>query len=440
MQIYEKEILDNVADAIKANNSIAIVSPISESHDFDGELSDSLSTALASIGVDKPVQSDLYYLSSVLVSAGWNKNDDVFSVSDLWSARHTPVDKPFNYMHDETDIIGHMTASAIMGPNGEIIEEEENLPDKVDIITSAVIYKSWGDQTARSRISEMIAQIEAGELAVSMEVFFKNFDYALITPEGEHKVIARSEESSFLTKHLRSYGGSGEYCGYRVGRLLRSFYFTGKGLVDKPANPRSIIFREANPFNPTKADITFFSTAMEVDMELEQLKAALDVAKAQAQTLETTNTDLNSAIAEKDSTIASLEVKVKELEDAIASISNEKTSLSQELQKMVAEAKCMKRRVALREAGADDAKADELVTKFADASDEMFASVLTLIVKPCEKEEDEEDEDETEALENVEVTEASVQVTEDEEDPTAKALASAADWFRNSVLKTTQNK
>lgn len=460
MEIYEKEILDNLTNIIRDQNSIAVLCPISSNHDFQGDISDSLSSALASIGVEQCNQSDLYYLNSVLVSAGWNKNDDVFEVVDLWDARNTPVNKPFNYMHDETDIIGHMTASAVMGPDGTLVDDScpvDQLPEKVDIITSAVIYKSWGDPELRNRTEEFIKQISDGELSVSMEVFFKGFDYALITPDGEHKVIARDKDSAFLTKHLRSYGGSGEYEGYKVGRVLRNFYFVGKGLVDKPANPRSIIFRDSDPFKPTKADITFFSKAnVENDMEIEQLKAELETAKAQASTLQSDNETFKTAIADKNSAIASLEVKIKEMEDAIASLTNEKTTIASELQRVVTEAKLMKRKASLVEAGADEAKADEIITKFAEASDEMFESVVSLLSvakKNCseDKKEDMKDEDkkedkdeddceasdETEALDDVKVeTEASFKTQEENEDE--KTLASLANWFGTNVLKTTK--
>ena len=46
-------------------------------------------------------QIDLYYLKSILVSTGWNKNDDVFDSKELWAAKNTPEDKPFNFMHNE---------------------------------------------------------------------------------------------------------------------------------------------------------------------------------------------------------------------------------------------------------------------------------------------------------------------------------------------------
>lgn len=460
MEIYEQEVLDNLADAIKSQASVAMICPILENHDFSGDLSDSISSALASIGVDKIVQSDLYYLNSILVSAGWNKNDDVFAVEDLWGARHTPADKPFNYMHDETDIIGHMTATAVMGPDGSLIDDStpvENLPDRVDIVTSAVIYKSWTDPEQKQRVLSYIDAIKKGEYAVSMEVMFRNFDYALVSPDGEHKVLARTKDSAFLTKYLTAYGGEGEYKGYKVGRLLRDIYFTGKGLVDQPANPRSIIFKESDPFSGSQANTEIFKTvAMENNMELEQLKTDLESAKAQAQTLQAKADELNSALAEKNQVISALEVKVNELNDAIASITSEKDGLSVQLNTMLAEAKLLKRQASLKDYNIEDAKAQELLTKFAEASDETFEYVVSLLPKAeaatkqcskCEKasedcdddkEKDMED-DKSEALDNVETEKASLKDTEEAEDEIQKAFASAAKYFEQHVLKTTKS-
>jgi hypothetical protein len=76
-----------------------------------------------------------------------------------------------------------------------------------------------------------------------MECFFKGFDYGLLNKStGEFKVLARNSETAFLTKFLRAYGGLGEHDNYKIGRVLRNITFSGKGFVDKPANPDSIIF------------------------------------------------------------------------------------------------------------------------------------------------------------------------------------------------------
>lgn len=439
MQVYEAEQLDGLANAL-TSVSIAMVCPITSTQFVSGD-SDIASVSLASIS-DRPVQADLYYLNSILVSAGWNKNDDVFDVADLWAARETPVDKPFNYMHDETDIIGHMISSAAMAEDGAMINDLP-LPEKMDLVTSAVIYKTWGDPAQSDRVNDLISKIDEGQLAVSMECVFRGFDYAIIEPDGSQKVIARDENSAFLTKHLRAYGGTGSYEGYKVGRLLRDLYFSGKGLVDKPANPRSIILpKESNPFKPEN---TFSTLAMEVVMpednsalllaeaDVKALKEALTAEKSTASTL-ATEVDGHKA------TISSLETKVNELEATIATISQEKLTLSQEIQRMVSEVKAAARQNALVTAGATEDRAAELLSKFADATDEMFDVVVALIVKeptPVLDTESVEVEAETEALETVtEVEEPTVTVIEDS---VSDKINTASQWLRASVLQSTKN-
>lgn len=434
MKVYEAEKLDNLSDALKSV-SIAMICPITHSESIK---SDDVKVSLASVS-DRPIQADLYYLNSILVSAGWNKNDDVFDVADLWAARETPVDKPFNYMHDETDIIGHMISSAAMGEDGAIINDLP-LPEKMDLVTSAVIYKTWGDPAQSGRVNDLIAKIDEGQLAVSMECVFRNFDYAIIEPDGSKKVIARDDNSAFLTKHLRAYGGTGSYEGYKVGRLLRDLYFSGKGLVDKPANPRSVILpKEVNPFKPEN---TFSTLAMEVVMPEDNsaLSVATEVSalKEELATEKSTASTLATEVSGHKATIASLESKVNELEATIATISQEKLTLSQEIQKMVSEVKAVARKNALVTAGASDERATELLSKFADATDEMFEVVVALIVKePAPVLDTEPVEVETEALETVtEVEEAPVTVVEDS---VADKINVASQWLRASVLQSTKN-
>src|SRR5438045_2866477 len=50
-------------------------------------------------------QFDLHYLSSLMVSTGWNNNDDVFDKQEMWLARKTPEDKPLNLEHDQKRIV-----------------------------------------------------------------------------------------------------------------------------------------------------------------------------------------------------------------------------------------------------------------------------------------------------------------------------------------------
>jgi len=162
------------------------------------------------------------------------------------------------------------------------------------------------------------------------------------------KVLARSEESSFLTKHLRAYGGTGEYEGYKLGRLLKGFYFSGKGLVEKPANPRSIIFsKDVNPFN-ANATVNFnnFITLRESIMtkalnEISQVEAS---AKAEVDDMAQSSTEVETqAQATEEQPVAvepsEAEAKISEVEAKLQELSEKYEKAMQELaEKPVVEA------------------------------------------------------------------------------------------------------
>ena len=357
MQIYQHEINDSLREVMEANNSIAFTCDIISNKPEtcpscnskivckDDSNQCSIAATEVSEAAEKEEQPDLYYLNSVLVSAGWNKNDDVFSTRALWGARNTPKEKPFNFMHDDMDIIGHMTDAKVVTQDGKTLSDdtsEDDLPEKLDIITSAVIYKTWGDIEMRMRISDLIEEIDEGQWAVSMECVFADFDYAVVTPEGEDKVLARDDQSSFLTKHLRAYGGTGEYEGYKLGRLLKGFFFSGKGLVEKPANPRSIIFsKDVDPFNANgTVNFTNFLTLRESNMtkalnEIDQL----DSAKAEVDEMAQSVTVADEAEVQPDEQVeaspeevqaAPLEAKVAELEAALQDMAAQMAAMKEE--------------------------------------------------------------------------------------------------------------
>merc|ERR1712196_247324 len=117
-----------------------------------------------------------------------------------------------------------------------------------------------------------------------MECLFAGFDYALSNEDGLKKVLARDEESSFLTKHLSSYGGSGEYQGYKIGRALKNIAFSGKGLVSKPANPRSVILKSVafNLDGDSQFDIGEFNMSDNLlEKQLAEVREELVSAKAE---------------------------------------------------------------------------------------------------------------------------------------------------------------
>ena len=497
--IYEAEKADNLAEQIKANASVAYIAQVDSHIPTKSEMDLAKVVAFETLATNKD-QFDLYYINSVLVSTGWNKNDDVFDTRETWAARTTPQDKQFNFGHDEKDIIGHITDNMVISRDGTVVEEENKLPEQFDIITSAVLYNSWTDPELKERMARIIAEIEEGKWFVSMEALFSNFDYAVVTPDGSSKTIARNEESAFLTKHLRAYGGTGKYEGYEIGRLLRNITFSGKGLVSNPANPRSVIIRDADPFQSeaSEAASEAFLTQPKLrenemsdilEKQVEELKAELAETKAHSEALETAiskqkDEEFNTTIEAFEATIAEKEAKVEELkselEQSQAKISEVEESLEAvqakldeaeaKIEAQEAEAKLLARKTALTEAGAEEEEIESILETFAEASDEMFEQVVALKKKgnfPPKKEDEDEDEEaavprkasnssETEAESQEEEedeaeAEAEAEILEEAEEEVEAALTDAGDdaveelstaasaWLESNVLRTTAN-
>mgnify|MGYP000138326788 FL=1 len=493
MEIYKAEIQDGLGDLLSSTNSVAYCG-VAKCFSPSTEQQESMKL-IASEASDNKDQIDLFYLESVLVSTGWNKNDDVFDPKETFAARTTPEDKPFNFMHDEKDIIGHITGNRVVDFQGTAIAEEtENPPTEFNILTTAVIYKEWSDVDQRQRIQKILAEIEEGKWFVSMECLFPNFDYALVDKEGGTRVVPREESSAFLTKHLRSYGGSGKYEDYRVGRLLRNLSFSGKGLVSKPANPRSVILEGNRFFDESEAQILTISSTKENDMseldkqiddlrsELAEAKAANEVLKEkvvaeQQAEFESKIQALEATIAEQAKTLEAKEVVVAEQAEAIAKAGDEMKDKMEELRKMKKKEAMDKRKAQLEDLGLEAEEAEATLAAFEDADDETFDKVATAMktmrrkaVKKDKKEEEaeaqmppalkeaiekkkkekeakaEEELDSAEAgeeaLEQVEpVEEVAIAELDEQEDP-AESLRSVASEWLGSVLQTVpkQNK
>ena len=254
MVIFEQEKLDGLEPKLSTSASIvyaSIVEPlIHNQYSVNYNIPE---TTVASID-----DSDLYYIQCILVTSSWNKNDDIFDKAEVWAAKNTPEDKPTNLEHDESIIVGHITSNWPITDEGKLIDPNtsvSNLPEKFHILTGSVIYKGFTDDVLRARSEKLITEIQNGTKYVSMECFFKGFDYGILNKAtGSYKVLGRNEDTAYLTKYLRSYGGVGEHDNYKIGRVLRNITFTGKGFVDKPANIDSIIFNRNLIQEPVQAD------------------------------------------------------------------------------------------------------------------------------------------------------------------------------------------
>jgi hypothetical protein len=497
MKIYKHEINDGLAEALASSNTIACCA-LAKTYKPDKEVIEQLKEQLASNDVGDEIalaenqnQLDLYYIKSILVSTGWNKNDDVFDPKELWEARKTPEDKPFNFMHDEKDIIGHITANTVMDFDGRLISDsdDDETPNQFNIMTSAVIYTEWSDVEQKDRMQQIVAEIEDGKWFVSMECLFPDFDYALATEDGETKVVKRNEASAFLTKHLRTYGGDGNYEDYKVGRLLRNLSFSGKGLVSKPANPRSVILEGNDFFDESQAQILTVSSLKENDMsdsydtQISDLQAQLAESKAANEALkekvvaeqhakfDTQIKDLETTIAEAGEQLSE-QLKVNEtltetLKTTEATLAEKEASLAtqaEELSVIYKKEAVMKRRAQLEEAGFNAEDATATVEEFDSVDDETFAKIVTAMKKrgewpPKKKDEEkyeekvdpeakadqlDEEKDEAEASDEIlaeaeETAEVAIAEAVGADDPAESLRAVASEWL-GSVLQHSHDK
>lgn len=338
--IFKSEIQDGLKEKIISSMSISSTCELEICDPF------LLNKPIRAIAENKN-QMDLHYLKSILVTTGWNKNDDVFDKAEVWTARNTPSDKPFNYEHDQKQIIGHITGSKVIDEDGNDVAEGvsvDELPKKFHILTSAVLYKFWEDPKKQEEMNDIISGIANNKWFVSMEALFNNFDYAMDDGVAA-KVIARNEKTAFLTKHLRAYGGNGVFNNIKIGRVLKNIVFSGKGLVRKPANPESIIFDETEAFITSSVyQLDETTKSKEIIMSIEEVKVEKIVAEFPPEVPEEKKeeTSEDPAIKEKDKE----EVEAnKWWEDKKKKMEEEASMHEEDKKKMMAESEAMKKQL-----------------------------------------------------------------------------------------------
>lgn len=467
MQIFQQEYDDGLCDIIRANASITYASVVEPCTNQGIVNSLKHIKSIASLN-----DQDLYYVQSILVTSNWNKNDDIFDSKEVWLARNTPEDKPTNLEHDESVIIGHITSNWPITEDGILIDENtplENLPEKFHILTGSVIYRAYSKPELKERSETLIAEIEHGTKYVSMECLFKGFDYGLLNKStGEYKILSRNNDTAYLTKYLRAYGGLGEHQDYKIGRVLKNITFSGKGFVNKPANPESIIFTKdsiANDLDTTwsekntilnnkgvidnqshneventimssetkaseeivEAEVETTETVVEDNAEskvnMEELKSAmdmktkeLDALKSTYETMKTQKEEEMAAMKNKwdeeqavmkkqQEEMAMMMNKMKaELEEANETIAAYKTKEEE----MVKKEKKMKRMASLINMGIDNESAEATVDKFDSLDDEAFEAMTSLFAGKMPPWLNKEKEDKKEDTKATEATEATV--------------------------------
>lgn len=272
---------------------------------------------------------DLYDLSSILVSTVWNQNDDVFDRREVWVSRHTPIHKPLNVEHNCNDIVGHMVDVCAIDNDLQLISENstiDELPLSYHLLTKAVLYKMPKTKN-EERMAKICEEVKNNEWFVSVEALFSDFDYALQSSENKIKIVERNEETSFLTKHLRIYGGKGEFNEYKIGRILRNIVFSGKGLVKNPANPQSIIFAKKHNFESavylSSIELSKNNGVNKMDEQVKALEKTVEFLKDQVSKLETSLSESNEKIKNLDAEVKNRNDKISALEGSLKSSNEE---------------------------------------------------------------------------------------------------------------------
>jgi len=441
---YLSEIQDGLEHKIQSSASILIASQLEPS--TDNILNEKIKTDFKSLASYN--DKDLYYADSIMVTSSWNLNDDIFDPVELWMAKDTPEDKPTNLDHDESIIVGHIISNTPVTEDFKIIPKDINisdLPPKYHILTGSVIYKAFTNPELISRAKDLISSIENKNKYVSMECLFKNFDYGIMDAQGNYKVLSRNNSTAHLTKYLRAYGGNGNHQNYKIGRVLRNITFTGKGFVDKPANPESIIFSispniktetEKNSefvfsgVSISQSNLNVENQTMSLEIDVAEMKAKIDTL-ATAATTQATVDELQNKIlsyektietlnSEKSTLAGSAEEYQKKSEEEFKKVKSELESALETIaaykgkeEEMMKKEKKMKRMASLTELGASTDEAEAASEKFDSLDDEAFSAMTTLLAaqKPdwLNKKKDKKDEaGDMKAKCSVENTKASV--------------------------------
>lgn len=427
MKIHNTEIRDGLASLLE-EDLISYAASLTM-NDKDADKSKD-KAAIAVYLENRLEQFDLFWLESILASSGWNENDDIFTPEEIWAARNTPVHKPINFMHKPDEIIGHMVDSVAVDRESNIIPSYttvDHLPDDFDIVVSGVLYRLWAEKENDDKVIKLINEIYDGLWSVSMECRFTHFDYGLWNiATGEKTIVERNDETSFLTKFLRFYGGEGVWQGYKIGRVLRNLTFVGKGIVNKPGNKRSVILsahsnmalasldeltktqNEGTSQMADNNDKTLEAVEKAYASQLDAVTKRLeDAERAYAEKIETFKDSLEKTTANLQSSEKSVAELTQELQDVKAALANEQTARAKEKEDMekekdekakaledataaletlqsqvaqIAEEKAKAERLnLLTQAGFEAEAAEKLMGSFASLSDDQFKTLVPFL-------------------------------------------------------------
>ena len=386
----------------------------------------------AGCGIGPMETEDLFFFRSIMATSSVNLNDDGFLAQEMFKARNTPVAKFVNIEHEADacavefgagGIVGTIVNSFMMDRDMVLIDPNiEQAPAFFHLGTTNVIWRHLSNEMMRAKATLLIKKIQEGSMAVSMESMFTGFDYGLATYHEEDgtimtdnlEIVERNDETAFMTKHLRSYGGSGEFQGKKLVRMLKGITFTGLGVVSEPANPSSVMLKDEDILKKSEKseevpsvaassgvynnDDTSKTESKMTDILESQLKEANDVIAELRKELElakelSLKVDFEKAQKELEDAQAAIESKeevIKTLESAKACMCNQYEEKAAELEAVKKEkeelaaklAELEKTQVeatrinAFKNKGYDETEASDIVAKLTSLDNETFDVVL----------------------------------------------------------------
>ena len=233
-----------------SDNKVELISNLCVIEDPNKDLRNK---AFASDGVSLPEasekQPDLLYVKSIFVSTGANQNGAFFMPSELVKARESIPNKAVDLFHEEQSVVGHIIdfsfqrqdeKGSVFDAVGEMKRLGEDAFEDVpfDIAIMSIIHKM--------RFPELADGIHSGSFKVSMETFFKDFEILLdgiLIPKEE---AIKAGLIELIGRDVKVLENQKPKKVAKVLRVLRDLHFGGVGLVDDPANPRSVILEAAS--------------------------------------------------------------------------------------------------------------------------------------------------------------------------------------------------
>jgi len=352
-------------DTIEGLNGLVANMP-----DVDRQVTARLDEIFGEANVQEPY---LLTIDSVLVSTGWNRNDDVFDSGETWAARHSPKDKPIDWEHVEDQILGHMKDTVVITKDLSVVADgtqDQGVPEDFHVAVRGVLY---GMRFA-DRITAIQEQANNNELFVSMECWFSDYDY-MIADVG---IVKRNERTSFLDSHLRCNGGDGVYKGRRIGRVLRNIEFDGIGLVKHPANPDSIIYGVGNEVEKSIAAL-----ALKREITLDRLDPAMSVVRIGDGNTEAEKGEINQSKGGDNEMSKELEDRIKELEGQVSGLTESVTAKDTQISELTTQLNGVKTQAeemttAIQEKDQQIAEMTEKAEEDAKVMDEMKSQLDTI--------------------------------------------------------------